>query len=68
MLTQTYTVANISCGHCTSTIEKELKLLKGVQAVKAEQDSKRVTVTVEAADTLKTVESTLVEIGYPAAK
>ena len=68
MLTQTYTVNNISCAHCTHTIESELKVLNGVQSVKAEQNTKQVTVVVESPDTLKTVESTLVEIGYPGAK
>ena len=68
MLSQTYTVSNISCGHCTHTIEQELKVLKGVQSVKAEQDTKLVTVVVESPDALNTVESTLVEIGYPGTK
>lgn len=68
MLTQTYTVNNISCGHCTHTIEKELKMLQGVQTVKAEQDTKRVTVTVAGPETLQAVETTLAEIGYPGTK
>ena len=68
MHTQTYVVSNISCGHCTHTIERELKMLKGVQSVKAELNSKQVTVIVDAPVTLQTVESTLVEIGYPGVK
>jgi len=64
MYTQTYVVANISCGHCTHTIEQELKLLAGVQSVHAEEQSKRVTVGVDTPDILRVVESTLAEIGY----
>ena len=50
------------------SIEKELKLVQGVQAVKAELNTKQVTVTVDAPATLPTVESMLVEIGYPGVK
>ena len=66
MTTKTYHVQNISCGHCTATIERELKLVDGVQSVKAEQQSKNVTVAVNDAAVLPRVEATLVEIGYPA--
>ena len=65
MLTQTFQVPDISCAHCTHTIERELKALSGVQSVKAEEQSKRVTVTVDRPETLQSVRSTLSEIGYP---
>jgi copper chaperone len=66
MTTKIYNVPGISCGHCVATIERELKLVEGVQSVKAEQDSKRVTVQVADDNLLPEVERTLVEIGYPA--
>jgi copper chaperone CopZ len=66
MTTKTYNVPGISCGHCVATIERELKLVEGVENVKAEQDSKRVTVQVADENLLPEVERTLVEIGYPA--
>ena len=66
MTTKTYTVPAISCGHCVATIERELKMVEGVQSVKAEQDTKRVTVQVADDNLLPEVERTLVEIGYPA--
>ncbi len=66
MTTKTYHVQNISCGHCTATIERELKLVDGVQSVKAEQTSKNVTVAVINEAVFPRVETTLVEIGYPA--
>ncbi|MBE2237961.1 MAG: heavy-metal-associated domain-containing protein [Caldilineaceae bacterium] len=67
MSTKTYNVPTISCGHCTATIERELKFVDGVEAVKAELDSKQVTVEVENDDVLTEVEKMLEEIGYPAA-
>lgn len=67
MTTKTYLVPNISCGHCTATIERELKLVDGLESVKAEIDSKKVTVAVENDAILKDIEATLEEIGYPPA-
>ena len=44
-MTKTVTVPAISCGHCVATIEREVSDLSGVEAVKAEQTSKRVTIS-----------------------
>ncbi len=66
MTTKVYSVPNISCGHCVATIERELKLVDGVDSVKAELDTKRVTVQTHDDAVLPVVEETLVEIGYPA--
>lgn len=65
METKTFVVPNISCGHCTHTIEMELGDLAGVTAVKAEQESKKVTVTWEAPATWEQIRATLQEINYP---
>lgn len=67
MTTKTYNVPDISCGHCTATIERELKLVDGLDSVKAELDTKLVTVEVENDGVLAEVEKMLEEIGYPAA-
>ena len=67
MTTKTYLVPNISCGHCTATIERELKFVDGLESVKAEIESKKVTVEVANAGILKGVEAALEEIGYPSA-
>ena len=67
MTTKTYNVPDISCGHCTATIERELKLVVGLDSVKAELDTKQVTVEVENDGVLAEVEKMLEEIGYPAA-
>ena len=68
MLSQTYLVSNISCSHCTHTIERELKMVEGVQSVKADEQSKHVTVAVDTPARLHAVEAMLVEIGYPGTK
>ena len=65
MTTKTYHVPAISCGHCVATIERELKDLAGVLSVKAEQESKNVTIDTVDEKTLANVEVTLAEIGYP---
>jgi copper ion binding protein len=66
MTTVTYTVPAIHCGHCTHTIEMEVGELKGVQSVKAEQDSKKVTISFDEPASEEKIKSLLAEINYPA--
>ena len=66
MTTKTFTVPNISCGHCTHTIETELGELAGVQSVKAEEATKQVTVSFDAPASWDAIKALLVEIEYPA--
>ena len=66
MTTVTYTVPAIHCGHCTHTIEMEVGELKGVQSVKAEQDSRKVTITFDEPASEEKIKSLLMEINYPA--
>lgn len=68
MTTKTFTVPNISCGHCTHTIESELSELAGVQSVKADQATKQVTVAYDAPANWDTIKSLLTEINYPVAE
>jgi len=65
MTTKTFTVPNISCGHCTHTIEMELGDMAGVTRVKADQGSKQVTVVWEEPATWEKIQSLLQEINYP---
>ena len=67
MESKTFLVPNISCGHCVHTVEMELGDLAGVTSVKAEQDSKMVTVSWGSPATWEQIKQTLVEINYPAA-
>jgi copper chaperone CopZ len=62
----TYSVPAIHCAHCTHTIEMELSELQGVQSVKAELDTKKVTITFDAPATEEKIKALLAEINYPA--
>jgi copper ion binding protein len=66
MTTVTYTVPAISCGHCTHTIETEVGELQGVQAVKADEATKKVEITFDAPASEATIKALLAEINYPA--
>ena len=68
MTTVTYSVPNISCGHCVHTITTELKELAGVEDVTASTDNKQVVVRFDAPATREAIESLLAEINYPVAK
>ncbi len=65
MTTKTFTVPNISCGHCTHTIEMELGELAGVTSVKAVQENKQVTVNWQEPATWEQIQAVLQEINYP---
>ena len=66
MTTVTYTIPAIHCGHCTHTIEMEVGELKGVQSVKAEEITKKVTITFDTPASEETIKTLLAEINYPA--
>lgn len=68
MTTKTFVVPNISCGHCTHTIETEVKELAGVHSVKADQATKEVTVTWDSPASWSDIKSLLQEINYPVAE
>ena len=66
MITVTYTVPAISCGHCTHTIETEVGELQGVQSVKADEATKKVVITFDAPADETKIKALLAEIDYPA--
>ena len=68
MNTKTFVVPNISCGHCTRTIENEVGDLAGVSSVKAEEETKEVTVAWDAPATWDEIKALLVEINYAPAE
>lgn len=65
MMTETVYVPDISCAHCTGTIEREMMELPGMKRVTAELGSKRVTFTYQAPATPATIEAEMEEIGFP---
>ena len=60
------TVPNISCGHCVSAIESELAGMDGVTSVKADAETKTVTVGWQSPATIESIRAILDEINYPA--
>ena len=67
MTTVTYTVPAISCMHCTHTIETEVGELQGVQSVKADMNTKNVTIMFDAPADEAKIKALLAEIEYPVA-
>lgn len=67
MQSKSFTVPNISCGHCTHTIQMELSELPGVHKVTADLDSRQVFVEWDDPATWEKIEVTLEEINYPPA-
>jgi copper chaperone len=67
MTTVTYSIPNISCGHCVHTIQTELADVTGVQTVKASQDTKMVEIVFDAPASEEKIKMLLAEINYPVA-
>jgi copper chaperone len=66
-MTKTFSVPNISCGHCVMTIKRELSELDGVTNVDAEVESKTVTVAWDPPASEDGIKALLAEINYPVA-
>jgi copper chaperone len=65
MTTVTYSIPNISCGHCVHTIQMEVSELPGVQSVNADQSSQQATIIFDDPATEEQIKSLLAEINYP---
>ena len=65
MATRTYSVPEISCGHCKSAIEGEVGALDDVTTVSVDIDAKTVTVEGPASDA--TIHAAIEEAGYDVA-
>lgn len=65
MTTVTYSVPAIHCDHCIHTIETEVAELEGVQAVKADLDTKKVQITFDVPASEQSIKALLAEINYP---
>lgn len=64
---QTFTIPNISCGHCVMAIKNELGEMDGIKAIDGDPANKRITVSWEAPASSDGIRSKLGEINYPAA-
>lgn len=68
MSEKTVNVPNISCGHCVKTIEREVGELEGIEGVKAEQQSRNVTISWDPETTdWVVIENRMKDINYPPA-
>jgi copper ion binding protein len=65
MAEKTFTVPNISCGHCVHTVKMEVGDIEGVSRVDADEKTKQVTVVWDDPATWDKIRETLVEINYP---
>ena len=65
--TITFSIPNISCGHCVMTIQTEVAELQGVLSVKADAGAKQAVVEYDAPATVEQIKNLLAEINYPAA-
>jgi copper chaperone CopZ len=63
---QTFTISKISCGHCVSTIQRELQDFDGVAKVNGDPQTKTITVEWQTPASKSKIEARLTEIGYPA--
>ena len=66
MAKQTFTIQNISCGHCVNAIKNELGEMEGVKSVEGSPEFKTVDVEWEDPASLEKIKETLIEINYPA--
>ena len=67
MESKTFSIPNISCGHCVMSIKNELNEIQGVSSVEGNPEEKKITVDWDTPGTLEKITSTLKEINYPAA-
>ena len=67
METKTFSIPNISCGHCVMSIKNELSELEGVKSVEGNPEAKSIDVQWDAPITEDKIKETLKEINYPAA-
>jgi copper chaperone CopZ len=61
----TFSIPNISCGHCVHTIQSEVIELPGVKSVVADQNTKKATIEFEAPASEENIRALLASIDYP---
>ena len=66
MAKETFSIPNISCGHCVMAIKNELSEMEGIQVVEGSPEDKTVDVEYESPATIEKIKETLKEINYPA--
>jgi copper ion binding protein len=64
---KTFSIPNISCGHCVNAIKTELTALEGVSKVDGDIEGKSVAVEWDAPASEDSIKNKLAEINYAAA-
>jgi copper ion binding protein len=64
MVTTTYQVQGMTCGHCVSSVSAEVGAIKGVSDVRVDLATGQVTVTSESPLDIETVRAAVDEAGY----
>ncbi len=67
MTQRTYSIPNISCGHCVATITNELKEMEGVKQINGDPQAKTINLELESPATDEQIRAKLEAIGYPVA-
>jgi copper chaperone CopZ len=64
---ETFSIPNISCGHCVMTIKNELSEVDGIKSVEGDPDAKSIVVEWDSPASIEKIKETLKEMNYPAA-
>lgn len=64
MITVTYQVQGMTCGHCVNSVSAEVGALPGVENVQVDLDAGRVTVTSQRPLDITSVRNAVDEAGY----
>ncbi|MEV4489127.1 cation transporter [Micromonospora coxensis] len=64
MVTTTYQVKGMTCGHCVNSVSTEVSAIQGVQDVQVDLASGQVTVTSESPLDTDSVRAAVDEAGY----
>jgi copper chaperone CopZ len=64
MSTVTYSVPDVSCGHCRTAITSEVTAVAGVESVEVDLDAKTVTVTTRAPLDERAIVAAIDDAGY----
>jgi copper chaperone CopZ len=62
--TDTYTVAGMTCDHCTRSVAEEVSAVAGITAVDVQLATGRLTITTSQPVTVEQVEAAVAEAGY----
>jgi len=67
MESKTFSIPNITCGHCVMAIKNELNDIEGIVRVEGDPEQRQITVQWDAPANLEKIKETLKEINYPVA-